>query len=506
MVNRESLGSLNFHQLRVARAHPGPVLVTGGPGTGKTAALIGRVAALLNSGISGENIFFLTTSPWRGADMRRELPGRLEPLAPTLPAERLATVPACTLEDFSASWLRAHGAAVLGNPTDFRVWNPRRAVRAAINLAGPEGHRVGLSDREVRGILRFHWLQQSRPLVSNAGAPAPWQEVLDLYQEEKRRENALAWYDLVPMAVQSMEQDPGHLEQWRQARSRHWLVDDFQNATPAGYRLLRLIAGQDASITVAADANQAIGSWRGADSGLIDRFRREHPNLQTFRLYINLRSTTRLAELVVRLSQEGSMDTLANEEGNCIYRRTPVEGEKPVLLTFPGEPAEMRAFVAQSLLRRHSSGVPWEEMAIICCRQASIDLMAPCLRARDIPYTVMGEDRWQGVAGPRPGIALSTIHASQGMQWREVWILDAADNILPGRTSHDNNSLRRLPEERRLLFVASTRASESLHFVYCRRGDSTAPTRFLKSALALDLLQDRTMSENATGDALDDSG
>ena len=95
-------------------------------------------------------------------------------------------------------------------------------------------------------------------------------------------------------------------------------------------------------------------------------------------------------------------------------------------------------------------------MAVICRRHASIDLMAPWLRGKDIPYTVMGEDRWQGVAGPRPGIALSTIHASQGMQWRDVWILDAADHVLPGHTSLANASLRRLPEERRLFFVAST--------------------------------------------------
>ena len=356
MVNLRTPGGLDGDQLEVARPRPGPVLVTGGPGTGKTAALIGRVAALLNSGLSGENIFFMSTSPWRVADMRRELPGRLEPLAPRLPAERLRRVQACTLEDFSASWLSAHGAAVLGIPTDFRVWDPRQALRVAINLAGPEGHRVGLSDREVRGILRFHWAQQSGLLVSQAaGAPAPWQEVLNLYQEEKRRENALDWYDLVPLAVRSMEQDPGHLEQWRQGRALHWLVDDFQNATPAGHRLLRLTAGPDASITVAADGNQAIGSWRGAGSGLIDRFRREHPNLQTFRLCINHRSTARLAELAVRLSQEGSMDTLANEKAT-----SSVEGEKPVLLAFPGEPESMRAFVVMLLLFRHSQGVPWE--------------------------------------------------------------------------------------------------------------------------------------------------
>jgi superfamily I DNA/RNA helicase len=186
MVDQKTPGRLDDDQLRVARAHPGPVLVTGGPGTGKTAALIGRVAALLNGGISGRNIFFLTTSPWRGADMSRELPGRLAPLAPRLPAERLRTVRAGTLEDLSADWLCTHGAVVLGIPTDFRVWNPRRAVRAAINLAAPEARQIRLSDREVRSILRFHWLQRSRTGASQApGAPVLWQEVWNLYQEEK---------------------------------------------------------------------------------------------------------------------------------------------------------------------------------------------------------------------------------------------------------------------------------------------------------------------------------
>lgn len=58
-------------------------------------------------------------------------------------------------------------------------------------------------------------------------------------------------------------------------------------------------------------------------------------------------------------------------------------------------------------------------------------------------------------------LVLSTIHSAKGLEWRQVFLLGVADGMLPNSRSVDDEE--DLEEERRLLYVAITRAREGLH-------------------------------------------
>jgi DNA helicase II / ATP-dependent DNA helicase PcrA len=81
-------------------------------------------------------------------------------------------------------------------------------------------------------------------------------------------------------------------------------------------------------------------------------------------------------------------------------------------------------------------------------------------------------------------IILSTIHRSKGLEYKSVYVLGAVDGILPHDHALDsarNGDLLALEEERRLLYVAVTRAMEQLFIsvpLY-RRGRKASPSRFL---------------------------
>lgn len=86
------------------------------------------------------------------------------------------------------------------------------------------------------------------------------------------------------------------------------------------------------------------------------------------------------------------------------------------------------------------------------------------------------------------GVQLMTVHRSKGLEYKYVYILGAVDGSLP----HDfalesarkgNNDF--LEEERRLLYVAMTRAREHLFLSIpsYRRGRKASPSRFLKPLL-----------------------
>ncbi|MDR5732503.1 ATP-dependent helicase [Caballeronia sp. LZ025] len=65
-------------------------------------------------------------------------------------------------------------------------------------------------------------------------------------------------------------------------------------------------------------------------------------------------------------------------------------------------------------------------------------------------------------------LILSTIHSAKGQEWRNVFVLNGVDGCIPSDLG--TGSEEELDEERRLLYVAMTRAKEDLHVI--------APQRF----------------------------
>lgn len=81
-------------------------------------------------------------------------------------------------------------------------------------------------------------------------------------------------------------------------------------------------------------------------------------------------------------------------------------------------------------------------------------------------------------------ITLSTIHRSKGLEYRTVYILSAVDGSIPhdyALDSYRNGDPAPLEEERRLLYVAITRAMEDLYISVPERikGRKAYPSRFL---------------------------
>ena len=90
-------------------------------------------------------------------------------------------------------------------------------------------------------------------------------------------------------------------------------------------------------------------------------------------------------------------------------------------------------------------------------------------------------------------LILSTIHSAKGQEWKSVFILNAVDGCLPSDLATGTSA--EIEEERRLFYVAMTRAKDHLHvmvpqrfFVHAQRknGDRhlyASRTRFIPAAL-----------------------
>ena len=87
----------------------------------------------------------------------------------------------------------------------------------------------------------------------------------------------------------------------------------------------------------------------------------------------------------------------------------------------------------------------------------------------------------------RSGVKLMTIHSAKGLEFPVVFVIGLEENIFPHFLSLSENNIE---EERRLFYVAVTRAQEELYLSYCNRrtfrSDMLEPSRFLEEAGLLD--------------------
>ena len=90
-------------------------------------------------------------------------------------------------------------------------------------------------------------------------------------------------------------------------------------------------------------------------------------------------------------------------------------------------------------------------------------------------------------------LILSTIHSAKGQEWKSVFVLNVVDGCIPSDLGAGTTA--EIEEERRLLYVAMTRAKDNLHLITPQRffthgqhpqGDRhvyASRTRFIPKAL-----------------------
>ena len=162
-------------------------------------------------------------------------------------------------------------------------------------------------------------------------------------------------------------------------------------------------------------------------------------------------------------------------------------------LDLPAQVNLVRRFYAPILLEKYDNAVPrnrdLEQVEQIASRYRDRQTMLAELTL-DPPSST------QDLAGPPllddDYLVLSTIHSAKGLEWDAVYVIHAADGNIPSDMA--TGTPEEVEEERRLLYVALTRAKNWLH-VTCplryyyspgRRSDShgyAQMTRFLPKAI-----------------------
>jgi superfamily I DNA/RNA helicase/RecB family exonuclease len=283
-------------QRRVTGHTAGPLLVIGGPGTGKTSVLVESVAARIAEGTDPERILILTFGRRSAAALRDRIeariaddPGRIvhEPLVRTFhayafgllrraaaergePSPRLLTGPEQDLiiRELLAVVADPDAPDEIGWPEALRPALPTRAFaqqlrdlmqRAAERGVGPVelarlGERLGRDD----------WPAAARFLREYVA-------VLALRDVTTRGSAAYDPAELVRAASGLLADEPDLLEAERR-RLAHVYVDELAETDPAQVDLLAQVAGGGKALVAFADPDSSIYGFRGADPAVVSAF------------------------------------------------------------------------------------------------------------------------------------------------------------------------------------------------------------------------------------------
>jgi DNA helicase-2/ATP-dependent DNA helicase PcrA len=367
------LSRLNPPQRLAVETTEGPVLVLAGAGSGKTRVITHRIAHLLGKGVPPESILGVTFTNKAAAEMKE----RVKRLA----GRGAEGVRLCTFHAFGAEMLREHFPK-LGGPERFAI--------------ADTGDQVGIIKRAMRERKvddRAFDARRVLALISrakNTGIPPQGDddydvvatEVLPLYQRALKAQGVVDFDDLIVLPVQLLGEHEA-VRRAYQKRLRYVMVDEFQDTNRTQMDMVSLLAGERKNVCAVGDDDQCIYSWRGAEVENILRFDQAFPKPVEIRLEQNYRSTRAIldaANAVIALNPR--------RKPKRLWTQTPGDHRVRAVIA-PNEDEEAR-FVAHEVGKQLGLGVPASEIAILYRTNGQSATFEEALRARNVPFEVLG--------------------------------------------------------------------------------------------------------------------
>ncbi len=286
------LEQLNEPQRQAVMNITGPSMIIAGAGSGKTRVLTYRIAYMMQQNIDAFNILALTFTN----KAAREMKIRINEIA----GDEARNLWMGTFHSVFARILRIEAEKV-GFPSDFTIYDTddsKSAIKKIISEQQLDDklYKPSLVLNRISSAKNnlFSWqdYQNNTELVSedrNSGKPKLGL-LFELYQRRLKQSDAMDFDDLLFNTYLLLKNHADALSKY-QHKFKYVMVDEFQDTNYAQYIILKKLAAQHENICVVGDDAQSIYAFRGANIQNILNFEKDYPDLKTFKLEQNYRST-----------------------------------------------------------------------------------------------------------------------------------------------------------------------------------------------------------------------
>ena len=383
------LDELNPIQRAAVTNIEGPVLVIAGPGSGKTRVLTYRIAHLLQSHVPPREILALTFTN----KSAREMKDRIERVV----GASAQQVWAGTFHSIFARILR-YEADKIGYPSSFTIYDTDdttsllKAIIKEMNLDptayNPSAIRSRISLCKSNLITPPLYRQNTEMMTQDRAARRPY--IVDIYEKYVARcfrSGAMDFDDLLYQLYRLFQQNPDNVVDKYRRRFRYVHVDEFQDTNFLQYAILRQLVkyeGSPENIFIVGDDAQSIYAFRGATIDNILDFEKDYPNLKTFKLEQNYRSTHHIvaaANEVISYNRRQLQKTIWTDRE---------ERQKIKLLKCITDDEEARRVADLILEQKHRYHLPNSDIAVLYRTNAQSRKFEEHLRKLNLSYRVFG--------------------------------------------------------------------------------------------------------------------
>ena len=499
---------LDVEQQRAVDSDEAPLRILAGPGSGKTRVLTNRIARRIADGsIDARRVLALTFTR-RAAN---QLKSRLNRMG---------------IRDLGAVGT-FHAVAL----AQIRQYRSDRGKRQPVVLAGRRpllkeligdfpNLRLKMAAAEIDWACSQALTPDEYRNGSGRGRVGDTQarQIAELhrsYMAYKRRRGLLDFDDILVECTELLRND----DAFRDAQHwvfRHLFVDEYQDLNQTQFNLLRQWVGERTDLCVVGDPDQAIYGWNGADAEHLINFCADFPSAGTEVLTTNHRSQPQ----IIRAAKAVLGRTSSESDPEIEDRQFPTTAD------FSDE-WEEAVGISRYLRQERLPETRWSRHAVLARTNEQLQVIARALSQFQVPHRLRGQggvlklpevqdviDRlcsagnelatlaadlfdefdhgpqsrvaelavqyasehahadgsgfrdWLRTLRPgdldheEDGVDLVTFHAAKGLEWPCVIIAGVETGLVPIRSDD--------PEERRLFYVAISRAQQQLHLTWAR--------------------------------------
>jgi DNA helicase-2/ATP-dependent DNA helicase PcrA len=380
------LDELNDSQRKAVEATEGPVMVIAGAGSGKTRVLTYRIAHLINKGVDPFNILSLTFTNKAAQEMKERI-GKI------VGYSEARNIWMGTFHSIFARILRSE-AEKIGYPSNFTIYDTQDSK----NLIKTILKEQGLDDKVYKPGLVLNRISAAKNnLLSSAAynsntsiqsedkqsAKPRIGEIYKIYESRCFKSGAMDFDDLLFKTNVLLRDFPDVLNKY-QHRFKYILVDEYQDTNFSQYIIVKKLGAAFENVCVVGDDAQSIYAFRGANIQNILNFKNDYPDVKTYKLEQNYRSTKNIvqaANSVIKQNKEQIDKNVFtdNSEGKSIkVHRAATDNEE-------GKMVANLIFDTQM----QNQAQP-KDFAILYRTNAQSRAMEEALRRKNIAYKIYG--------------------------------------------------------------------------------------------------------------------
>lgn len=239
----------------------------------------------------------------------------------------------------------------------------------------------------------------------------------------------------------------------------HILVDEYQDLNSMQVDLIETLNPQN--LFGVGDPRQSIFGWRGSEISHITNFEKNKQDSEVIPLTINYRSPQKIVNFMNESIKHMKFPNLQASKSAL--------NEKITIEEFTTEMEEMLTIIQKILESKNER----HEIFILSRTNKQLVEISKLMSSMKIPHIIKTEDENTNIDSEEGSITLATIHSIKGLQAKEVFILGCNTQNFPCKASdHPVIEMIKMEdydkdeEEKRLFYVAISRAKERLYISY----------------------------------------